>query len=147
MVHQINHYPISEFEKNYFVKQWEEELAILQEMKEELDTASISEKKFLEQKAHVADLEKNLKSKMLELKVDKQMHMLSANIKNLKSVQNSLKKRIVSIKTPSPAQKELEALKKRIDEEVSQEEFGLKPGFKSFPLPLRSIKLIKGDSK
>ncbi|MCH9633670.1 MAG: hypothetical protein S4CHLAM7_04020 [Chlamydiae bacterium] len=135
---------LSEFEREKFMQGFREELSFLDEVKDDLETHFDGQKckDFYQQRARAVKLEKQLKTKIKQMEVEKHLQVFSASIPEIKKLQEKLKKRLVKQVDPQDVRKNLTFLKERLQEEVLQQECDLKQGFQNFPITSQEINYI-----
>ncbi len=136
---------ISEFERERFHQKMKDELQALGEIKQLLEDSfqgSNEPKRLNQQRAKATRLEADLKSKMEQIQVEKQLQVLTVDLSDMKKLQQKLKKRIVKKVDSKTIQEKLSFLEGRLEEEICQEECDLKPGFKSFPITSQEVKIL-----
>lgn len=138
---------ISEFERERFHQKMKDELQALGEIKQLLEDSfqdSNEPKRLNQQRAKAIRLEADLKRKIKQVQVAKQLQVLTVDLPEMKKLQQKLKKRIVKKVDSKALQQKLSFLEGRLEEEICQEECELKPGFKSFPITSQEVKILFG---
>lgn len=136
---------ISEFERVQFRQKLQEDLESLNEIQSLLESSlppSNEASDFYKQRAKTLKLKEDLKTKLHQVDVEKHLKMLTINTKDMKKLQKNLKKRRIQKIGSKQAQEKLSFLENRLEEEILQEEYGLKAGFKSFPITSSEMDLL-----
>lgn len=145
MKSSLRFHQISEFERKQFQEKLQGELNSLNEIQQVLEDSlsqSTDNREFYKQRAKAIKLETDLKTKIKQLQVDQHLQMLTLTFPEMKELEKELKKRIVKQLDSQQIQETLSFLQSRLEDEILQEEFGLKSGFKKFPITSQEVDLL-----
>jgi hypothetical protein len=146
----LRFHEISDFERVQFSQKLQEELETLNEIQGLLedslpgDALPSSEEvsEFYRQRAKTLKLQKDVESKLHQIEVEKHLKMLTISLKDIKKLQKDLSLRIVKKIDSTQTEEQLLFLQDRLEEEVLQEEWGIKTGFKSFPVTPQELEFL-----
>lgn len=143
---KLKFHEISEFEREQFRQKIEDELKTLAEIQcvveRSLFESAIASSAQSQQLQKTVELKTYLEKQMKSIEVEQHLQMLTLNRVELKKLFNKLQKRAIGRIDSKEMQEKILFLQKRLEEEIAQDEFGLKEGFKSFPITPSDLQIL-----